>query len=451
MTVPETDRPFVASGPPAAARPGRALPTLIGLTLLAALGWLVADRLLVDRSPVVVGLLHSRSGPAAAGERSLLDAEVLALEQLNRAGGLLGRSIRWVVADGGSDSATLAREAERLIRRERVSVIFGCGSAPSRRSVLPVVEANDHLLVFPGPHEGFERSPHVFSTGATPNQQVAPAVQWCRDALAARRFVIVSGQGLWPRCVAAVAADQVTALGGDIAGEPLLAEGDDGEEAVRVVEATRPDVVLCALGGADTIRFVGRLRAAGLDPERTPVITFGLGEDDLRGSAAGDLAGTYAAAGYFQSLDRAENLVFVRGFKNRFGEDRVTDAGAAAAGDAVRLWAQAVRAAGTAEPRQVRHALRHQSLDAPEGVVAVDPDTQHVWRPAYVGRLRADGQFDLVWSSRMPLRPEPFPATRSRRSWDGFVEDLRRGPAKPRGRGATAAAIPPRPAEARRP
>lgn len=450
MTVPETPRPLVAPGPPAAAGPARVLPTLLGLALLAALGWLACDRLLVDRSPIVVGLLHSRSGPAAAVERSLLDGEVLALEQINRAGGLLGRRIRWVMADGGSDAATLAREAERLIRQERVSVIFGCGSAAGGRSVLPVVEANDHLLVFPGPHEGFERSPHVFSTGVTPNQQVAPAVQWCRAALSARRFVIVAAPGAWSRCVAAVAADQVTALGGELAGEPLLTDGDDNAEAARVVATMRPDAVLCALPGADTVRFLGRLRDAGVDPERTPTIAFGLGEDDLRGIPAGDIAGNYAAAGYFQSIDRPENLVFVRGFRNRFGEDRVTDAGAAAATAGVRMWAQAVRAAGTAEPRQVRHTLRHQSLDAPEGIVAVDPDTQRVWRPAFVGRLRGDGQFDVVWSSRTALRPVPFPPTRSRRSWDALVDDIRRSPAKPRSAGDTAA-TPPRPAEAGRP
>jgi urea transport system substrate-binding protein len=360
--------------------------------------------------------------------------------------------VRFVIAESGSDAATIAREAERLIRQERVDVIFGCGAAAGRRSVVPVVEANDHLLIHTGPHEGFEQSPHVFSTGITANQQVGTAVRWCREVLAARRFAIVSGSEIWSRCVAAVAADQVTAVEGDIAGEARLSAAEsDVEEAVRLVGSTRPDAVLCTLPGAATIRLLERLAAAGIEPERTPVIAFGVGEEDLRGRTAGDIAGHYSAAGYFQSIDRPENLVFLGAFRSRFGAGRAADAAAASANAAVRLWAQAVRGIGTAEPRQVRHALVHQSLAAAEGIVAIDADTQHAWRPAFIGRLRADGQFDVVAGTPEPLRPVPFPPTRSRRSWDEFVEAAGGGTATRRRDGDTASAIPMRSSAGRDP
>jgi len=421
----------VAAAAPAAqasvARPPSALPTLAGLAALAALGWFAADRLLVDRSPIVVGLLHSQTGPTALSERSMIDGEVLALEEINRAGGLLGRPVRWVVADGGSDGPTFAREAERLIRNERASVIIGCASSASRKSVLPVVEANDHLLVYPAAYEGLEQSPHVVYTGAAPNQQITPAVQWCHDALSARRFLLVGSDAVWPRCVGAIASDQITGIGAEVVGEVYVPSGgSDVEEAVRLVVSTRPDVVLCSLAGDAAIAFLGRLRAAGVQPERTPVVMFAIAEDELRTLSAADVAGHYAAWCYFQSIDRPENLAFVRSFKTRYGEERTTSDAIVSAYDSVRLWAQAVREAGTADIRQVRNFLRHQSLDAPEGIIAVDPDTQHTWRPVFIGRVRLDRQFDIVWSSRTSVRPVPFPISRSRSAWTRFVDDLRR-------------------------
>ena len=140
------------------------------------------DRLLVDRRPIVVGILHSETGPMAVSERSMIDAEVLALEEINRSGGLLGRPVRWVIADGASDWPTFARQAERLIHEEGVQVIFGCWTSACRKGVLPVVEAADHLLLYPMAYEGLEQSPNIVYTGAAPNQQITPAVQWCHES-----------------------------------------------------------------------------------------------------------------------------------------------------------------------------------------------------------------------------------------------------------------------------
>jgi urea transport system substrate-binding protein len=419
----------VARGPEPTRSPWMTWRDLWWLPVVAAVGagWFGIERLLADRRPIVVGILHSQTGPMAVSERAMIDAEVLALEEINRAGGLLGRRVRWVVADGGSDWPTFAREAERLIRDERVSVIFGCWTSASRKTVLPVVEAADHLLIYPMAYEGIEQSPNIVYTGAAPNQQITPAVQWCHDVLEARRFFLVGSDYVWPRCVNAIAADQIRGLGATIAGEGYLPFGStDVDALVREIVESKPDVILSSIPGDSAIAFARGLRAAGLKPEETPVVTFAIAENELA-TAGVDMVGDYAAWNYFQSIDRPENAAFVRAFRAAYGEDRTTSDVIVASYNSVRLWAQAVREAGTVDVRQVRTALRRQSLSAPEGIIAVDPETQHTWRPVFIGRIRPDGQFDIVWSSRTAVRPVPFPISRSRSEWERFLGDLHRG------------------------
>lgn len=417
------DRPAVRGN----RRPWPAWVTVAGLVASAAVGWLLLDRLLVNRQPIVVGILHSQTGPMAISERSMIDAEVLALEQINASGGLLGRPVHWVIADGGSDWKTFAREAERLIREEKVSVIVGCWTSACRKGVLPVVEAADHLLIYPMAYEGMEQSPNIFYTGAAPNQQIIPAVQWCHDTLGARRFFLVGSDYIWPRCVNAIIKDQLVSLGAELVGEAYVPFGSTNVAATAAaIAAAKPDVILSAVPGDSALPLARAIRAAGLDPATTPMVTFAVGENELRGEAGAEMAGHYAAWNYFQSIDRPQNTAFVRAFQQRYGIDRTTSDVMVAAYNSVMLWAQAVGEAGTADLRQVRASLRHQSLDAPEGIIAIDPDTQHTWRPVFIGRIRTDGQVDIVWSSRTAVRPMPFPLSRSRLDWEEFVADLYR-------------------------
>jgi urea transport system substrate-binding protein len=410
-------------------RPGvlrRWLP-LAGLLAAAAAAWFGLDRLLADRRPIVVGILHSATGPMAVSERSMIEAEVLALEEINAAGGLLGRPVRWVVADGGSDGQRFAREAERLIQHEGAVVIFGCWTSACRKSVLPVVQARDHLLVYPMAYEGLEQSPNIVYTGAAPNPQITPAVQWCHDTLGARKFFLVGSDYVWPHCVNAIAADQIKGFGAEVVDEAYVPFGSrEMADVVRRIVAADPDVILSTVAGDSGVAFARALRDAGVRPEKLPMITFSMAEDELRDLTAGEMVDNYAAWGYFQSLERPENLAFVRAFQNRYGANRTTSDVIASAYDSVHLWAQAVREAGTADVRQVRTALRHQSRNAAAGIVAVDPETQHTWRPVFIGKVRADGQFDVVWTSRTAVRPVPFPISRSRSEWEALTEDLYR-------------------------
>jgi urea transport system substrate-binding protein len=406
----------------------RWLTTLLVLVLLStaaisAASWLRGR----VEPPIRIGILHSRNGAMKISEESMIDAEVMALREINLSGGLLGRQIEPIIADGNSDWPTFAREAQRLIDVEKVSVIFGCWTSASRKSVKPVVEHSDHLLIYPMAYEGLEQSPNIVYTGAAPNQQVIPAVSWCYGGLKARKFFLVGSDYVWPHCVNEIIKDQLKALGAECVGESYILFGSaDVSSSVEAIKKASPDVIISTVVGDSNAPFYQRLQAAEIFPKKTPVLSFSIAEDELRKLPLSTMVGDYAAWDYFQSIDRPENLEFVKRFKATYGQDRVTSDVIEAAYFSVYLWAQAVVEAQSAEVTVVRKAIRRQSLNAPEGIVSVDDDTQHTWRPVFVGQIRADGQFDLVWKSEKAVRPIPYPNSRSRAEWDAFLNGLNR-------------------------
>ena len=402
-------------------------PWILGAIALTALGGWWIGQWLSEREPIVVGILHSRSGPTAAQERPLIDAEVMALEDINRAGGLLGRKIRWVIADGGTDGNSFARQAERLIRDDRVDVIVGCWSTASRRAVVPVVEANNHLLVHPNRHEGFEESPNLVSIGPLPNQQIAPAVAWCQEAMSARRFFLIGTDDPWSRSAGAFLGDQLAGIGATLVGEEYLPAGSlDVASTIQAIGTSNPDVVFSLLGGDATAALLRQLREAGVRPADLPVMMFTVSEDELQAMPRDDVTGNYVVAGSFQRKDRATDQAFIRTFTTSTGNERPTSEQAMAAYGAVRLWAEAVGGAGSADASTVRSTISHQTIPSPEGVIAVDPESHHAWRNLAVGRIRSDGQVDTLWSTRGPTRPTPFPATRTRPEWNKFLVTAQR-------------------------
>lgn len=388
------------------------------------LGLLASCRLPRARGnrPIRVGVLHSLTGTMAISERSVVDATLLGLAEINDAGGLLGRPIEPVVADGRSDGARFASEAERLIVEDGVSVIFGCWTSASRKLVKAVVERRDCLLFYPVPYEGLEVSRNIVYTGAVPNQQLAPAVAWSLEHLGARCFVVGSDY-VFPRVAGAIIRDYWSARGGTVAGEAYLPLGSTHvQPVIDEIRASAPDVVFNAINGDTNVVFFRALRTSGITPDRIQTMSFSLGEEELRALDARDLAGDYATRNYFQSIDSTENHRFVAAFQRRYGPDRVTSDVLEAAYIGTRLWAQAVSEAGSDDVRAVRQAIGRQSYAAPEGMVYVDPDNRHIWKSVRVGRVRADGQIEEVWSSGKPVRPVPYPVTRTRPEWSRFLE-----------------------------
>lgn len=424
---------------------------ILGLALLAAClagcsdGGPVA-RIFGAGGPIRVGLLHSKTGPFAISEASLIDAEVMAIEEINRSGGLLGKNVEAVVADGRSDPSVFAREAERLIADEKVAVLIGCYASSCRRSLLPVLSREKHLLIYPAAYEGMESSANVIYVGAAPNQQIIPTVSWCAGTLKARRFALIGSESDWARAVNTIVKDQLAATGAEIACEIYVGERPSAESlagAVKRLVESRPDVILNTVEGDANLAFYRAIRAAGVARVETPVLNFTMAEDEARRFPRGALAGDYAVGNYFQTIDRPENTEFVRKFKARFGESRVTSDAIVTAYNGVMFWAQAVRDADSAEPHAVRAALARASLDAPEGVISIDRENFHTWRPFFVGKFREDGLIDIVSTVSKPIQPSPFPFSRSREQWESYRASLDLRRAGPGGAGPPAPAVGP--------
>ncbi|MGE3821940.1 MAG: urea ABC transporter substrate-binding protein [Isosphaeraceae bacterium] len=377
--------------------------------------------------PIVVGILHSQSGTMAVSERAVIDATVLALEEVNAEGGVLGRPLRWVIADGASSERIFAQEAERLIRREKARVLFGCWTSASRKAVKEVVEREDHLLFYPVQYEGCEASRNVVYLGAAPNQQIIPAVSWALTTLGKRVFLVGSDY-IFPRTANTIIRQQVEAVGGTVVGERYLALGETAvDSVVSAIHEARPDVVLNTVNGDTNVLLFESLARSTARHGKIPIISFSIGENELKGLAdRSPFVGHYAAWNYFESLDRPRNREFLAAFRGKYGADRAISDPMEAAYCGVKLWAQAVRDASSDVLSEIRPTLFRQSLDAPEGDLALDPLTQHAWKVARIGRIRADGQFDVVWSSDRPVRPAPFPVWRTRSWWEGLVEGFHR-------------------------
>src|SRR5262249_17250382 len=247
------------------------------------------------REPIRIGVLHSLTGTMAFSERPVIEATLLAIEDLNAQGGLLGRRLEAITADGQSEPATFASEAERLITQDKVAALFGCWTSASRKYIRPVVERHNQLLFYPVQYEGLELSPNIVYAGASPNQQIIPAVKWLFDNLG-KRFFLVGSDYVFPRTANAIIKDQVGALQGEIVGEEYILLGSrDVEGVVEKIARVRPSVILNTINGDSNVAFFQALRKRGIRAEDTPVMSFSIAEGEV-GAIGGDvLAGDYAA------------------------------------------------------------------------------------------------------------------------------------------------------------
>jgi len=253
------------------------------------------------------------------------EATLLAIDEINAAGGLLGRQLEPVLADGRSDWPTFAAEATRLITEAKVHVIFGCWTSASRKSVKPVVEHYRHLLFYPVQYEWLETSPAIVYTGSAPNQQILPGVKWAFDHLG-KRFFLVGSDYVFPRTANAIIKDQLAALDGQVLGEVYGRLGStDVREVVRSIVRAQPDVILNTINGDSNVAFFRELRAAGVTPQRLPTLSFSIAEHELQTLGVKEMVGDYAAWSYFQSVESPENARFVQRFRTKYGVDRVTD------------------------------------------------------------------------------------------------------------------------------
>lgn len=378
--------------------------------------------------PIRVGILHSLTGTMAQSESPIVDAALLAIEELNSQGGVLGRPVEAVVKDGRSEPAVFATQTKELITVDGVCTIFGCWTSASRKSVVSVVEHNDHLLIYPLQHEGLEESTNVIYTGAAPNQQIIPAVQWAFAFAQKRRFFLVGSDYVFPRVAHEIIKDQLQMLGAELAGESFLPLGStDFESTIQTIRDARPDVILNSINGTSNTAFFRQLRRAGIRSQDVPTISFSIGEEELRNLDTAAMAGDYAAWNYFQSVDTPENDEFVANFRQKYGPQRVITDPMQTAYFGVKLWAQAVEESQSTDASEIRYAIRNQKTTAPSGEVRIDPATQHTFRTPRIGKVLPDGQFEIVWTAAAAVEPVPYPASRTARDWQALLRDLYAG------------------------
>jgi urea transport system substrate-binding protein len=391
-----------------------------------------------DKEPIKVGILFSLRGPMGSGGKAARDAALLAIEELNKQGGLLGRKVVPVIGNGESNYLKFAAEAERLITKDHVSAIFGTRASVNRKAVKKVVEAHQNLLFYPMQFEGLEQSPNIIYLGAASNQQILPAVDFMHDKLGKRRFFLVGSDYIFPRAANAIIRDYVEQNNkyrdAQILDEQYIPFGSmEVQATIRAILEKKPDLILNTINGDSNTAFFrelhNKLRQNGLSTDSVPVLSFSMTENDLL-SIGEDGAGHYAAWSYFQSLPGAANREFVEKFKKKFDDwSGIVSDPMETVYFGVQLWARAVQTAGSAEPRAVLESLikgRHE-VAAPEGTVRIDGSTNYTWRPMRIGRAKADGQFEIILDTEWALQPQPFPPTRTIGEWNQFLTDLYTG------------------------
>lgn len=359
---------------------------------------------------IKVGLLHSLSGTMAISETTVVDAELLAIEEINAAGGVLGKQIEVVKEDGASDWPTFAEKATKLIDQDKVVTIFGCWTSASRKAVLPVFESKNHMLWYPVQYEGQECSKNIFYTGAAPNQQIEPAVDWLLENKG-KEFFLVGSDYVFPRTANTIIKEQLKAKGGKTVGEDYLPLGNtEVTPIITKIKQALPNggVIFNSLNGDSNVAFFKQLKGAGITPDKYPVMSVSIAEEEVKQIGKDFLLGHYAAWNYFQTVDTPANKKWVEAFKAKYGADRVTNDPMEAAYIMVYLWKQAVEKAGTADDlEKVRTAAIGQSFDAPEGKVTMAPN-HHISKTVRIGEVRDDGLFNIVWSTEGPVDPIPW-------------------------------------------
>jgi urea transport system substrate-binding protein len=368
---------------------------------------------------IKVGILHSLSGTMAISEKSAVDAEEMAIAEINSAGGVLGKQIVAIKEDGMTDWPTFAEKAKKLIDQDKVVTVFGCWASASRKSVLPVFESKNHMLWYPVQYEGQECSKNVFYTGAVPNQQIEPSVDWLLEKYKGKPFFLVGSDYVFPRTANTIIKAQLAAKGGKVVGEDYIPLG--GTEVTAIIsniKTAMPNggVIYNSLNGDSNVTFFKQLHSAGLGPDKYPSMSVSIAEEEVKAIGVKYLRGHYAAWGYFQTVQTRANVKFVEAFKKMYGADRVVNDQMESAYNAVYLWKQSVEKAKTADDLdKVRAAALGQIFEAPQGKVTME-NNHHLSRFIRIGEVREDGLFSILYESKAAVKPLP---------WNQFVKDTK--------------------------
>lgn len=359
---------------------------------------------------VKVGLLHSLTGSMAISEKSVSDAEKLAISEINEAGGVLGKQIEYSEEDGASDPSTFATKAEKLIDQDGITTVFGCWTSSSRKAVKSVFEDYGALLFYPVQYEGMESSSNIVYTGAAPNQQIVPAIEYLIDN-GYKKFFLLGSDYVFPRTANEIIKAQVEDAGLEIVGtEYADMDQTDFSTIISKIESSKPDVIINTLNGTGNVSFFKQMSEKNYTSNEYMTMSFSIAEEEVATIGANILKGHMVSWNYYQTTDTEKNKSFVSAYKEMFGEDRVTSDPAEAAYDAVYLWKAAVEKAESFEVEDILSAIKtgEISFDAPEGEVKIDGDNQHLYKKVRVGQVGEDGLINEIYATDEAVKPDPY-------------------------------------------
>ncbi|ELI8020223.1 urea ABC transporter substrate-binding protein [Yersinia enterocolitica] len=387
------------------------------VSLGVAFGTLAADT-------IKVGILHSLSGTMAISETPLKDMALMSIDDINAHGGVLGKQLEPVIVDPASNWPLFAEKARQLLTQDKVAVVFGAWTSVSRKSVLPVFEELNGLLFYPVQYEGEEMSPNVFYTGAAPNQQAIPAVEYLlsEDGGAAKRFILLGTDYVYPRTTNKILRAFLHSKGiqdKDIEEVYTPFGYSDYQTIVSNIKKFSADgktAVTSTINGDSNVPFYKELANQGIKATDVPVIAFSVGEEELRGIDTKPLVGNLAAWNYFQSVDNPTNKKFVEQWKAYAKAHKLPNADTAVTNDpmeatwvGMHMWAQAVEKAKSTDVDKVRASMADQTYPAPSGfTLTMDKTNHHLHKPVMIGEIEADGQFNVVWQTDAPIRAQPW-------------------------------------------
>jgi urea transport system substrate-binding protein len=366
--------------------------------------------LAVTDTTVTVGQLHSATGTMAISETGSIEAEQLAIDQINAEGGVLGRQIKVIKEDGASDWPTFAEKAKLLLVNDKVACVFGCWTSASRKAVLPVFEKENGLLYYPTFYEGLEQSKNVFYTGQEATQQILAGLAWIANEKKAKTFYLIGSDYIWPRTSNKIARKYIeNVLHGTVVGEEYYALGTTQFGAlINKIKLKKPDVIYAIVVGGSNVSFYKQLKAAGITSKKQTLLTISVTEDEALGIGGENLVGFYSAMKYFQSLKNPNNEAFVKAFKAKYGEKSVIGDVTQAAYEGPWLWKMACEKAGSFDVDKVVAASPGiEFKGAPEGYVKIH-ENHHLWSKLRIGQWGADGQAKVLYESDL-IEPNPFP------------------------------------------
>ncbi len=357
---------------------------------------------------IKVGILHSLSGTMAISEVTVKNSTQLAIDEINAAGGVLGKKIAPVIEDGASDPAIFAQKASKLIESDKVATVFGGWTSSSRKAMLPVFEKTGNLLWYPVQFEGNECSPNIMYSGAQPNQQILPAYDWGKQQ-GFKKFFLVGSDYVFPRTANLILKTHIAKDGLTLSGEEYQPMGGtEFSGVIGKIKAAKPDVIYSTLNGDSNVAFFKQMAAAGLTSKVLPVMSFSIGEQEAMSMGPTLVQDGYAGWNYFQSLDNPENKKFIEAYKAKFGADAViTDPMVHGYVD-VYIWKAAVEKAGSTDPAKVRAAaVTLDAIPTPLGAVKFIANNSLV-QTGYIGQSMPDGQFKIIWNSPTAIDPDPY-------------------------------------------